>query len=362
MTESIKPVRIHHASLDEDGGKIILRGVIEQADLANLRVDDYQREELVPNKRRSILRALEEGKSLPDLELGMRSEAFRETEPGTVVLEDKVYIIDGSQRRRTVLDYLAEDLTRDVRLGVKVFIPTDKKWEVERFHVLNANRVKVAPGVLLRNMRNDFPIIGVLYGLTKNDKNFVLYERVSWGQSRASHELMTASTFARTIVALHSKIKAQGGMGMDRMVFALTRISEEIGLEALRANIHTFFDLIEDCWGVKRVYYADRATYLKGGFMMALATVLADHDDFWKEDGKRVFIDTETRKKIKQFPINDPTVERLAGSSGQAMDELYSMLYKHINKGRTTRRLTPRESKNGRKPKTADFLSFGQQK
>jgi hypothetical protein len=48
------------------------------------------------------------------------------------------------------------------------------------------------------------------------------------------------------------------------------------------------------------------------------------------------------RRKIKQFPLNDPQVSQLAGAGGQANIILYQMLLKHINSGKRIKRLRSR--------------------
>lgn len=86
-------VVIYNAARDEtSGGQIILRGVLTAESLHLLRVDDYQREVQPLKALAGILKALEKGEPLPDIELGMRGEQF-EPQSGNYVLLNDVYIV-----------------------------------------------------------------------------------------------------------------------------------------------------------------------------------------------------------------------------------------------------------------------------
>src|SRR5262245_5861040 len=108
------PVEIHmfRAALDEvateRGQQIVLRGVIDPASLALLKVDEYQREPLPLSALTSLRQALRDGESLPDIELGMRGNDFDCR--GTLDefwLKGSCYIIDGQQRRNAALHILS---------------------------------------------------------------------------------------------------------------------------------------------------------------------------------------------------------------------------------------------------------------
>ena len=86
-----------------------------------------------------------------------------------------------------------------------------------------------------------------------------------------------------------------------------------------------------------------------------LARVLSDHYDFWQDPAeKRLFIAKPLMRKIAQLPIGDPEVVRLAGSAGSARALLYILIRDHINKGKTTKKLSPRPSASSMDPEEDD--------
>ncbi len=346
MAKMVNPIKILAGALDEVEGSstgIILRGVVAADSLHHLLKDDYQREAQPLTSQWRILDALQKGEPLPDIELGMRGGNFT-TREDSFFLKDLVYIVDGLQRVTTAIHFLGTNPGAAVRLGATVHFNTSKDWERRRFHVLNTHRLRVSPNVLLRNMREESPAILALYGLSKNDKSFVLHERISWTQRMTKGELLTALTFAKVIGLLHSHKVAGKSNSIEEIVPALNKAVEVFGIQALRENVRMFFNLIDECWGIKSVQYREGAIYMRGMFLYVLALVLADHHDFWQGDEeKRMFISADLKRKIAQFPIHDPEIVRLSGSSGMARVMLYTMLRDHINSGKRTKRLSPRK-------------------
>jgi hypothetical protein len=152
-------VRILKPSLDDEvfPGNPVLRGVIDPASLSELCIDrHYQREFLSSGTRRAIIQALNRHERLPDLELGMRGEnwsfgADAENPNEVVELHDPVFLIDGQQRRGSILEYLERfPEEKSVRQGVCIHFSTTMEWERERFQALNLNQTRVSANVLLR--------------------------------------------------------------------------------------------------------------------------------------------------------------------------------------------------------------------
>ncbi len=342
MTTEHAPIVIESCSIDEHNGTTILRGVITIESLDNLLVDDYQREELTAKQRESIEEALKKGEPLPDLEIGMRGENFREVRKGRVHLKDPTYIIDGLQRRQTVTRYLIDNPTANVRLGVKVYLNTTKQWEKNRFHVLNAKRAKVSPNVLMRNMREESVGINMIWGLTKNERQFVMHNRVQWSQGRMHGELTTALTFGRAATRLHAH-KIGTASSLEETACILDRGAEVIGIQNMRENLRSFWGLIDECWGIRKVTRHGSAPYLKGNFIDVFSKILSDHYDFWGDEcEKKLFVHAPLRRKIAQFNVDDNEVARLCGSGGKAREILYILLRDHINSGKRTKRIKSR--------------------
>ncbi len=344
MTTQTRSVRILSGAVDKVDGMVVLRGVISPASLVNLKTDTYQREAMPLSSQSSILSALGKGERLPDIELGMRGARYREDkQDGSILLLDDIYIIDGLQRVSGSVHFLAGNPTANIRIGATIYFNTDKEWERERFRVLNTARLKVSPSILLRNLRETSPGTLLLYGLSKNEKAFPLYERVSWSQRMTRGELITALTFAKSAIFLHAHKGPTRASNVTDIAAYMDRYVKSVGLQNVRENIRTFYELVDECWGIKRVQYRESAVYMRGQFLHVLAKLLSDHHDFWQEpDEKRLFIYAPIKRKLAQFPITDPTVMSLASSAGKSREMLYMLLRDHINKGKTTKRLTSR--------------------
>ncbi|MEA2701447.1 MAG: hypothetical protein QOE22_156 [Candidatus Parcubacteria bacterium] len=340
------PVRILKGMLDElDDGTIVLRGVIDQASLGNIRADAYQRGIM---NRKDIMDGYRAGAQLPDVELGMRGQNY-DSARGILTLRDPVFAIDGWQRIQTGLRFL--DLAPDgrVRLGAMIRFDTTEAYERERFETLNGkSRVKVSANIMLRNKRSDSAAVLMLYGLTHTDKTFVLQNRIAWGQNMVRGELLPAFAFAKIVGRLLGHKIAGGNSSLNNLVAALDHGVESFGVQVMRENVRAFFGLVDECWGIRRIHYRDGASYMKATFLTVLARLISDHHDFWKQpDERRLFVEAPLRRKLAQFPVDDPQVVQLSGATGKAAELLYMLLRNHLNRGKTTKRLVSRYADNG---------------
>lgn len=340
-------IRILKPSLDEflrDGSKvIILRGIIDPQCLSGIRAAPYQREVMRGTKQKELIEAVRLS-AVPDVELGVRGKNFVSEGQGddeVAVIRHDVYMIDGLQRISAGVALIMMDPKQAPRIGATIHLDTTEEWERERFKVLNQQRTRVSPNVLLRNDREVNAAIGLVFNLTQNDEGFVLHRRVQWGQLRARGEMITALNVIRLAGILHSNFSKGGrGNNIPELVTpgaGIEGVMTAAGKVNFRENIRYFFDLIDECWGVKRVTFVDRCTHMKGGFLVALAELLLRHKEFWKES--RLFVDKPTRKKLARFNTSDPEVVRLAGANGKASVALYVMLLDHVNSGRRSNRL-----------------------
>lgn len=343
-----EPIRVLNAALDEGpNGTIILRGVIAPESLEYLLSDDYQREVLPLSSLTGITKALQEGGTVPDIELGMRGHECSDSK-GVYFLRNQVYIVDGQQRVSAARHVLQTNPDAKVRIGAAIHFGTNREWERERFRILNSLRARVSPNVLLRNKKDDNDAVALLYALTTSDtpanRSFVLNERVCWSQRMTRREIITALTVGKTLGHLHSHlVPGATGSVVEDLAVGLGRVLTVCGPQSFRGNVVTFFDLVDECWGVRKIHYQGSATHIKGSFLFTLARMLSRHLDFWQgEEGKRLFIEVPLRRKIAQFPVHDPSVVNLAGSSGKSHELLYGLLRDHINSGKRTRRLRER--------------------
>lgn len=334
MSESIK---VYNAALDEEDGEIILRGVLDPDVLHLLNVDEYQREVAPLATINKLVEGFKRG-SIPDIELGMRGQHCLER-GGCFYLQDPVYIVDGLQRVSAAIHLLKMGGERKPRLGASVHFGTTEKWERERFNILNAERIRLSSNVLLRNLRHDYAVVKLLYQLT-SDRAFILHDRICWSQRMRRQDLVTAMTFFKTVGALHAHIGPGRSSRYDELARGLETIMGRTGRNIFRDNARTFFDIVDQCWGIRRIAFKEGAAYMRANFLDCLASAFSRHTDFWREN--RLFVEAPLVRKIALFPVSDPQISNLASASGKARDLLYLLMVDHINSGKRTRRLKSR--------------------
>src|SRR6266446_2359342 len=338
-------VRLDQATLDDKSGQIVAHGWLNLEALQNLRVGDYQREILEVARRKSSIRdAVKAGLRLPDIMLGMRGQNYT-SRGGAMLLENDVFIIDGLQRVAALRKHAADnpEEAAKVRIGAEVRFDTTRDTEEALFTILNVKRRAMSPSVILRNKRNHSDGVATLYGLSMNDRNFALYGKVCWDQEMHRGELTTAVSFDKTCITL-LRHTAPGGRqisssgGLPKTLDAQAKAS---GLQNFRGNIHAYFEVLDEVWGLRGIKYSDRATNTRVNFMIQLAAMFSDHEEFW--DGNKLVLDASQKTKLKSFPIDDPTIIRLAGAGSAAGMLLYRHMIDHMNKGRqASRHLIPR--------------------
>lgn len=330
------PVRLQLASLDDKGEEVVAHGWLDIEAINNLHVAGYQREVLtVTNKKSPLRRAVENGVRLPDVMLGMRGDSFS-ARGETMTLENDVYIVDGLQRL-SALKKFAEDYPEEakkIRIGAEVRFNTTNEKEVELFTALNVHRRAMSPNVILRNARNKHFAVANLYGLSESDKNFAAHKRVSWNQQMHRGELFTALVYAKVAMTLHRHMST-GGRNVHVASYVpetLDRMSTAAGLFNFRNNVFNYFKLLDEVWGLRGVNYQDKATHVRSNFVIQLAGVLADHEEFW--DGNKLVLDPWVKAKLRSFPVDDPTIARMASGGVSVGELLRRMMIDHFNKRR----------------------------
>jgi hypothetical protein len=331
-------IKVLHAALDEDGDEIILRGSIDPNSLRHLKVADYQREILPLSTIAALAEAFEKG-SVPDIDLGMRGERYIDR-GGVIYLQDDVYIVDGLQRVTAAMHLLNKQTGKTPRLGATIHFGTTEVWERERFRILNADRSKLSPNVLLRNMRHDFPVVDLLYKLCA-DKSFVLHDRVSWAQRMRRQDLISAVTLVKIVSSMHAHIGPGRYNRIEQLVPALQKMMDKVGPNIFRDNVRTFFEVVDQCWGIKRVAFKEGASYMRLTFLWCLAMIFSQHQNFWR--GDRLFVEAPLIRKLSLFPVSDPQVIGLSSSGGKARDMLLYLMVKHLDSGKRTKKLRSRD-------------------
>jgi len=347
MAQDLKSVKIISGALHESplrGGTIILRGVIDSSSLKSLRFDEYQREALPLASLKKLTDALKAGESLPDIEIGMRGQKHR-TSGEDWFLQDDCFVIDGQQRVNACINAIAQQPGLPVFLGAAIHFDTDKVWERDRFRILNSDRVKVSPNVLARNMRDTHAGVNMIYRLSESDM-FCLGHKISWDQNMKRTKLITALNLMKITGRLHGHMSAGYSNQLNEVARQLDNLVEKATASQVRDNIVSFFNAVDEMWGIRAVAYRELAIHLHGGFLQMLARFFSDHKDFWRGvSDQKLFIEKDLKVKIASFPLNDPGVAPLTSSAGASLNVLYEMLVKHVNSGKRVKHLQPRPSR-----------------
>jgi hypothetical protein len=315
---------------------IVLTGTLDNSSLALLQVDDYQRRD---QNRNDIFAALKAGIKLPAIDLGMRGGNF-DSDGDLFVLRDPVMIIDGYQRVIQARRLLEATPDFPVQLSALVHFNSSLEFERPRFVYLNKGQQRVSGNKLLRESRADKPALLTLYGLSHNQPDCPLHLRVCWEQNMARHDLVTATTLLLVACRLHAHVGAIPAHRIDTLIAAIERVGTAIGLHALRRNVLTFLQVVDECWGLAEIEYRLPAPQVREPFLTSLADIFSGHEIFWRETS--LFVETGWRRKLGLFRIMDPNIRQLCGAGGGARRLLRQMLLEHLNSGRRTHRLVAR--------------------
>lgn len=334
-------VKLLNAALDQHEDHIVLRGALDPLTMRFLQVDDYQREAHPVTALAKIMRGFEAGSAVPDIELGMRGNR-KTVRDGIYTLMDDVYIIDGQQRVNAARMFIERGKTP--HLGATVHFGTTREWERNQFKILNADRTRVSSDVILRNFREDYEGVQLLFDMTHKDTSFVLKDRICWNQRQSKDHFLRATTFAKVVIVMHSHLSGFSSISSnaENLCGRIKLVTEKVGKNILRANIRTYYEILDECWGIKKIVLTDRATFIKATFMLTLARVLSNHEVFWREN--RLFVDVELRKKLASFPLEDHTIISMASAGSKIDPALYYLFVEHFNKGKRVRRLKERHA------------------
>jgi hypothetical protein len=333
------PIRIINGGLDERDGEIILRGRVDPNSYDHIGVDDYQREVLTASKIDKIKAGFLNGSAVPCIFLGMRGQKFVEDASGITLL-DPVFVVDGLQRLTAAKSVLLAGAKQPC-LGAEIHFDTNRDWEREKFLILNRGRTRVSASVELRNLREKYGVVDLIYGLSL-DSTFPLAHRVCWRQYMTREEILQATVMFRVIALLHSPFSSYlTSYDLPTLVNGMQALMEKMSRTTLRENIETFFGLVEDLWGIKSIRYRDRATWMKYGFLSTFAQVLSMHLNFWED--LRLHVDSEWRSRFETFPVSDPAVAQIANGGASTRLLLRQMMLDHLLKGKKTHKLYQRK-------------------
>jgi hypothetical protein len=329
-------LKILAGALDDVNGNIVLRGIIDPVTYSDIKIGEYQREEGTLSELSKLIAAIKAGSQLPDIEIGVRGMNYSERS-GVFYVEHDCYVVDGQQRLTAARRVRLEDPTANIRLGALLHFGSNAAWECERFKILNLFRRKVSPNILLRNEKDHSSSVQAMVNMTASDKEFVLRDRVAWGQKMGRGELVTALTLFKTLGMLHSHFGPGLSVKVEEIVKSTDKTMDLIGPNIWRANARTFFATIEGTFGLTAIAFRDLSPQIKGGFLRALAKTFADHQNFWEDN--RLKIDRIDLDKLRQFPLRDPGILSLVNGNSQVNAILYNRVVQHLNSGRKKNRM-----------------------
>ena len=334
-------ISVINSSIDHTPqGSVIIRGSIDPESLYQLKVGDYQREVLGIEIHNKLVTAIQ-GSVVPDIELGSRSATYK-ADGKKLIIDGPVFIIDGLQRVSAAKLMIERSEVGVPYIGVMVHMNTTEEWERERFRILNMDRTKLSPNVLLRNMKETNLAVALAWDLTETEDeatNFVLANRVTWKQKPKVSDLITASMLIKVMGRLHSHLGRTKSSTLSGLVPAMEAMLLTVGEEVVRDNTVYYFGMVDECFNIRDVHYRG-APYLSSTFMISLARLLSEHSNLWR--GDRLFVEAPLVRKLKLFKINDPQVGALCRSGGSSSDILYMMLVEHMNSGKRTKQLARR--------------------
>jgi hypothetical protein len=324
--------------------RIVIRGELEPETLPDLEVDWYQRGQVNPKKIKELMAGIEANSdNIPDLTIGMRGKTYDITNDGGVVLHDPTFIIDGFQRW-TASMLLMEKKTLPY-LGVKAFLPSDIDFELKMFRDLNSKRTSMSASVLLRNEKEYSRVAATLWGLSRDPK-FALDGRVAWDQQvekTINGQLLRGITLLDVLFRMHSHVDTvvftRGNV--IKRVYALEKVIDAVGLQRARDNLTTFFDVVDEAWGIRGAQLKYNETFLTVGWLMALAKLFSDHREFWRDDVE-LQVPANHMRDLKRIKWSDPKLEMMARGNATMQEHLKSAFLDIMNKGKSSGRLVDR--------------------
>lgn len=316
--------------------RFAIRGVIDPHSVERILTPDYQREILSDKKVANLMAAMRRD-PVPDVDLGMRGERFTERQ-GVFYLQDPVFVIDGLQRKTAAMRLVA--MGEQPHLGALIHIGTCEDWERQRFEDLNLGQTNLSGNVILRNMAATSTVAALMHRLAQRDGKFVLKGLIAWQQNMRRGELISAITYYKTVGQAHAFFGPGRGTSVRELHSGMVKIMDNVGEARLRANIRTFFDAVDQAFGLRSIAYRNEAVVIKANFLLAVARMVAGHENFW-EDNKLVFPDYVVHS-LRDFPIGDPYIALCAGGNSSMVDAIVDKLVEHVNRGRRSNRLRPR--------------------
>lgn len=322
-----------------EGDRPILLGFLDlNSSIDSLKHDWYQRRAgFSPVKIRKLVKDMAAGDQMPPVVIGMRGDNFSVDAEETVTLNDQTVIIDGLQRWTAAL--LAAEEGASIRLGAQVYFNTTEEFEIQLFRKLNSSQTGVAASVLIRNEKHLSRVAGSLFGMSGNQPDFALLNRICWEQRfEPEHHLLTGMTLLHCLITLHTHILRINGYSkaLNLLAGADAKI-DLVGLQLARENLVRFFDVVDETWGIRGIGVKRGQTHLTQGWLLTCARLFSDFNEFWKDDDKTFFVSAPLMRELKRLDARDEELARLAGGNKNSRLLLYQHFVNRLNKGKVNK-------------------------
>jgi hypothetical protein len=325
-------ILIQNGALEETAdNRIILRGVIGPSDLRKLQTAPYQKKTHSKSKIRRLGQAIIGGDRLPDIECGMRGQNFHSGPDNSFLLYDPIYVIDGLQRKMALTAVNSRQPEISCAIGIIINFGTTEAWERARFEKLATDRTQVAPAVILRNAAKDDKVAKMIYALTTEDRDCILYNRVTWDQHEMAGEVIRGNVLYQIIGMLHAWKIAPYSIKPHALVQHVNEIAENVGDHVMLSNTRKFFELVDHFWGFRNIQKRDGLIQCKPAFLFVMAELMAEMPVFW--DGSMLDDSVKIRRLKPRLAITAKLKEWLAPNRN-ARQHVLIYYKRELNKNR----------------------------
>jgi hypothetical protein len=358
------PIKLNNMLMSDTPERKILRGDLDRSTLLALKIEWYQRGNISSAKLRKLQKTATGGAEFPDITLGVRGHNVHIDGTQSAMIWDDCYVVDGLQRWTAVCLALEQDANCLAHLGAKAFLDTNVEFERELFRKMNTGHTSMAASVILRNEKEVSRVAATLVGLADNDKKFMLYKRVAWEQEvrkETDGDLLRGIILLRVLATLHHhRMRSAPLYGQVLALLAMCdRNIDVIGLQQGRENLITFFEAVDEAWGIRDVALRYGTIHLSDVWLRIFARLLSDHREFWRDDTE-LFIPKPLMRDIKRIRPNDPELVALVRGGKIQHELLYQTFLNTINHGKSANRLVNRWDLEKAEQQASRFAYTGQ--
>ena len=257
-----------------------------------------------------------------DITLGMRGDRYRR-DKGDFYLLDDCFGINGRQRLYAAKAALIRRPGLKLRIGCKVYFNTTYDSENDMFCAMNSTQQRVSATVLLRNKYMTSAASKALVDLSSSD-DFALCDRVGWDQKMLAGQNIMGMNLARVAGELHEHKGALTFGKTYDILKSLDDVCVKITAAVFAANVIKFFDVIDDCWGLRNGKTPEQ---LNREFLSVLARLLNSYENFW--DADEFYFAPKYVSRLKKFD-SERAIKTMMKNNRGAKEVIFEVLRKQL--------------------------------